>query len=100
MSLPANRCRDLFSSPAGPRCELPAGHHGPHAAHVLWGAHLAEDAPTAKLPPIRDTVRRRPPAPEVRELVDRAELLEAMGRELQRELRELLDVPGDDEDDE
>ena len=36
-----------------------------------------DDAPTAKLPPVRETVLRRPPPPEVRDLKG-AELLRAL----------------------
>lgn len=41
-----------------------------------------DDAPTAKLPPITDTVRRRPPPPVVQELSERVELLRALVQEL------------------
>lgn len=41
----------------------------------------ADDAPTAKLPPVGQTVRRRPPVPNVRELRGR-ELLLALAEEL------------------
>jgi hypothetical protein len=84
----------------GARCHLMLGHPGLHAAELRWGpAADDDDAPTVTLPPIRDTVgvRRRPPVPEVRDLADRAELLEAMGRELGRELRELLAADPEDE---
>lgn len=55
------------------------------------------EADTVQLPPIRDTVgiRRQPPPPVVRELTNRAELLEAMAVELKRELAELRDVDED-----
>lgn len=92
------RCPHLFAS-SGPRCELAGGHLGPHNARVIWGDAFA-DADTIQMPPIRETFRRRPPAPSIRELSDRAELLEELGRELQRELRELAreHPPADDDD--
>jgi hypothetical protein len=40
-------------------------------------AAASDDAPTAKLPPIGATIRRRPPVPDVRELKG-AELLRAL----------------------
>jgi hypothetical protein len=43
-----------------------------------------DDAPTQKFPPISETTRRRPPAPEVRELRG-SELLRALADELDRE---------------
>jgi hypothetical protein len=67
-------------------CDRPADHEGAHAGHaVAWtdtaaarpAASWVDDAPTAKLPPITDTIRRRPPVPDVRELKG-AELLEAL----------------------
>lgn len=96
-SLPrSSRCPELFT-PTGPRCELQVLHTGPHNAAVIWGEDFAE-ADTMKLPPIRDSIghRRRPPA--LAELSDRAELLEAMSRELQRDLRELREDQADGED--
>jgi hypothetical protein len=92
---------------AGLTCLLPAGHAGPHAAELVWLGDPREtwmvvepgpnpgrpaprrpdedDAPTAKLPPIGETVRRRPPVPPaVRELRG-PELLRALADELDRD---------------
>lgn len=44
-----------------------------------------EDASTQKLPPIRETVLRRPPPPQVRELSG-AELLRALAAEIEKDL--------------
>lgn len=44
-----------------------------------------DDHPTAKLPPYRETVLRRPPVPDVRELKG-AELLRALASEIERDL--------------
>lgn len=61
----------------------------------------ADDTPTTRLPPIRETVgvRRRPPVPVVRDLNDRAELLRAMATELAQELQELEDDTTQADDD-
>jgi hypothetical protein len=59
----------------------------PDAAELPTDAALraaADDAPTAKLPPIGETIRRRPPVPDVRELRGPA-LLRALADELDRD---------------
>lgn len=60
---------------------LRAGFHEMRAA-----VQLTEDRPTERLPPLRETILRRPPAPDVRELKGAALL------------RALADAIGDDED--
>lgn len=68
-------------------CSRPEGHDGAHAGNaVAWtdtaAARAAEDPPTERLPPIGETVRRRPPVPApVRELKGSA-LLRALADEL------------------
>lgn len=67
----------------------------------LFDAPAADDDPgaaTAKLPPIRETVLRRPPPPEVRELKG-PELLRALADQIAVELAEDEDQDEDDEDD-
>lgn len=46
------------------RCMEDAGHAGPHRAEVTWELPDADEAPTQKLPPVRDSIgaRRQPPA--------------------------------------
>lgn len=86
-------------SPFDPRqrCPLDLGHY-PGTLHAVTLTWRDDDADTMKLPPVRESIgpRRRPPAFEA--LTERAELLEAMGRELQRELAELRDDTTDDID--
>lgn len=72
-----NFCDEI--GPAGARCWLEPGHRGDHTGEVQW---TVDEAPTEKLPPLRETVRRRPPAPVVRELSERVELLRALVDEL------------------
>jgi hypothetical protein len=50
-----------------------------------------EDAPTTRIPALRETVRRRPPVPDVRELRG-AELLHALGDALERDGLSLDDL--------
>ena len=69
--------------PNGVRCYLLP--HPPTVDHrgiTSWPAD--DDAPTERIPPIRDTVRRRPPVPDVRELRG-AELLHALAEQLDRD---------------
>jgi hypothetical protein len=80
-------CPARFPGPVVIGCQLDAGHPGPHTSTVQWDApgvawRNDDDAPTAKLPPITETVRRRPPVPHVRELKG-AELLRALAAELE-----------------
>jgi len=101
--VPEHPPRCLHPHPIAPQilCGLRAGHEGDHAGRAYWRdgsgvgvlppAADADDFPTAKLPPIRETVLRRPPAPVVRQL-ERAELLRALAAEIERDLQ-------DDEDD-
>jgi hypothetical protein len=101
--VPEHPPRCMAPHPTSPQitCGLRAGHEGDHAGRAYWRdgfgvgvlppAAGADDFPTAKLPPIRDTVLRRPPPPAVRELTGR-ELLLALAEELRGDL--------DDEDDE
>lgn len=62
---------------------LRAGFTEMRRAVDLVAAHV-DDRPTQKLPPIGETVRRRPPVPDVRELKG-AELLHALGDALARD---------------
>lgn len=55
-----------------------------NAAAVAALAVDEDDAPTLQLPPIGETVRRRPPVPNVRELKG-PELLRALADELDRD---------------
>ena len=95
----AQKC--LAAHPRVPQalCDLPLGHYGDHAGRVEW-VQFPDDvdahADTVQFPPIRETVRRRPPAPAVEALTERADLAEALLTERRRELAELRDR-GDDE---
>jgi hypothetical protein len=77
-------------------CGLGAGHDGDHAGRAYWSTVRDEGPPTVRLPPITETVRRRPPVPDVRELTG-PELLRAIAVELEREATDLEDQ-ADDED--
>jgi hypothetical protein len=58
----------------------------------------ADEAPTQKLPPIGETVRRRPPVPPaVRELKG-PELLRALADELDRDGLSIADLDTEDDD--
>jgi hypothetical protein len=75
-------------------CGLAAGHDGEHQGRAYWSP-AGDGPPTVRLPPITDTVRRRPPVPDVRELRG-PELLDALADELRREAAELrTDAPDD-----
>lgn len=66
-------------------CGLTVRHDGDHAGAAYWTqAGDADEAPTMRLPPVRDRVGilRRPPAPVVQELRERTELLAALVEEL------------------
>lgn len=71
-------------------CGLAAGHDRgaeptDHQGRAYWSSSTAEGPPTVRLPPITETVRRRPPVPtNVRELRG-AELLRALADELDRD---------------
>jgi len=71
--------------PNGSRCTLIANHAGAHAVSLMWD-DLGDvaTAETVRLPPITESLgpRRRPPAPLVRELRERTELLRALVDEL------------------
>jgi hypothetical protein len=54
-----------------------------------FSAELEPLEQTVRMPRLEETVLRRPPAPEVRELTDRAELLQELIGEMLGELREL-----------
>jgi hypothetical protein len=81
--------------PNGARCYLLRDHPSgmPHRGIVGWTTEPApaDDAPTERIPPIRDTVRRRPPVPDIRELRG-AELLHALGDALERDGLSLDDL--------
>lgn len=79
-------------------CTLDRGHEGPHTAWHNW-RNDEDDTPTVQFPPIRETIRRRPPAPAVAELTGRVELAEALMAELRAELAELRAVDDDDDED-
>jgi hypothetical protein len=74
------------AGPSGATCERPPAHQGAHGgmAWVRWAETYSDDAPTLKLPPVRESVgpRRRPPEPIVRELRERTEFLAALVEEL------------------
>lgn len=76
----------------GHRCPLPQGHNGLHAVTLTWG--VDDNADTIQMPPITDSIgnRRRPPAPTVRELTDRAEIAEELLREIRRDLGEMREA--------
>jgi hypothetical protein len=81
---------ELHYGPLSLACVREDGHDGAHlATGVGWtdtsaAAAAASEPPTQRMAPIRDTVLRRPPAVEVRELRG-PELLRALADELDRE---------------
>jgi hypothetical protein len=65
-------------------CRLPLGHGNDHAGRAYWTTKGDEGPATVRLPPIGETVRRRPPVPPVQELRG-SELLRALADELDRD---------------
>jgi hypothetical protein len=69
------------------RCERPPRHDGLHSGTLRWSD--PDEAPTERLPPIRESIgpRRRPPELVARDLTaaDRAELLRLMAAELEKD---------------
>jgi hypothetical protein len=81
-------------------CGLCVGHDGDHEGRAYWTTADRDGAPTAKLPPLGVTVRRRPPVPPpaVVEELTGPELLRALARELETNTAELPAVLAADEE--